>query len=69
MPLPLFFWTWKSQRQGVRIQTRSQWRKLRSPRSYIRAAIQTPLREVLRPLPALGPKRLHLHLPLAFPCN
>ena len=59
MPLPLSFWT----RKSARIQTRSQWRRLRSPRSYIRAAIQTPLREVLRPLPALGPRRLHLYLP------
>jgi len=45
--------------------------KVEIAQKHIRAAIQTPLREVLRPLPALGPRRLHLHLPLAYPlpCN
>ena len=71
MPLPPSFWTQKSQRQGVRIQSRSQSGRLRSPSSYIRTAIKTPLREVLRSLPALGPRRLYLYLPLAYPlpCN
>jgi len=33
----------------------------------MRTATKTPIREVPRSLPALGPKRLYLHLPSAYP--